>query len=145
MNNMKPACAPGSGVDHRIFFRPDAGEDPTGYRTWSPFEAQYVCLGCPIRIACRDAARERDEQHGVWGGEEFGPKPRLAEQATLPGMPGIEIRVCQICANDFRPYNKQHLYCNDLCKTIAHSRRCTEKNRAKRARRAAQRASAVSA
>lgn len=133
---MSPACEPGSGVDPRIFFRPDASDDPEGYRSWSPFEAQYVCLGCPIRIQCRDAAIERDEQHGVWGGEEFGAKPRTITQEALPGMPSFEVRVCLICANDFRPYNKLHLYCNALCKTIAHTRRCVEKNRVKRARRA---------
>lgn len=134
---LEAACAPGTGVDPKIFFRPDASEDPNGYRTWSPFEAQYICLGCPIRIQCLQTAIERDEQHGVWGGEEFGTKPRLAIQDTLPGMPNIEIRVCLICANDFRPYNKLHLYCNNLCKTIAHARRCTEKNRAKRQARQA--------
>jgi WhiB family transcriptional regulator, redox-sensing transcriptional regulator len=31
--------------------------------------AKELCATCPIREACRSAALERGEPHGVWGGE----------------------------------------------------------------------------
>jgi WhiB family transcriptional regulator, redox-sensing transcriptional regulator len=33
--------------------------------------AKRVCLGCPVRRRCLDAAVERGEQYGVWGGHLF--------------------------------------------------------------------------
>lgn len=33
--------------------------------------AKRVCLGCPVRARCLDAAVERGEQYGVWGGHLF--------------------------------------------------------------------------
>jgi WhiB family transcriptional regulator, redox-sensing transcriptional regulator len=34
-------------------------------------EAKRVCLSCPVRTRCLDAAVERGEQYGVWGGHLF--------------------------------------------------------------------------
>jgi len=34
-------------------------------------EAKRVCLACPVRSRCLDAAVERGEQYGVWGGHLF--------------------------------------------------------------------------
>jgi WhiB family transcriptional regulator, redox-sensing transcriptional regulator len=34
-------------------------------------EAKRVCLACPVRRQCLDAAVERGEQYGVWGGHLF--------------------------------------------------------------------------
>ena len=34
-------------------------------------EAKRVCLACPVRARCLDAAVERGEQYGVWGGHLF--------------------------------------------------------------------------
>ncbi len=34
-------------------------------------EAKRVCLGCPVRVRCLDAAVARGEQYGVWGGHLF--------------------------------------------------------------------------
>lgn len=31
--------------------------------------AKALCAGCPIRRACLDAALDREEPWGVWGGE----------------------------------------------------------------------------
>lgn len=33
--------------------------------------AKRVCLDCPVRARCLDAAVERGEQYGVWGGHLF--------------------------------------------------------------------------
>ena len=33
--------------------------------------AKRVCLDCPVRRRCLDAAVERGEQYGVWGGHLF--------------------------------------------------------------------------
>lgn len=41
--------------DPRIFF------DPTSYA-----QAQLVCVGCPVKMACRQYGRG---QPGVWGGQ----------------------------------------------------------------------------
>lgn len=34
-------------------------------------DAKRVCLSCPVRRRCLDAAVERGEQYGVWGGHLF--------------------------------------------------------------------------
>ncbi len=33
--------------------------------------AKRLCLGCPVRTDCLDAAVERREQFGIWGGHLF--------------------------------------------------------------------------
>ncbi|MEQ7847745.1 WhiB family transcriptional regulator [Nocardioides kribbensis] len=35
-------------------------------------EAKQVCAGCPIRVACLEYAIANREEHGVWGGRDFG-------------------------------------------------------------------------
>jgi len=34
-------------------------------------EAKALCADCPVRDMCLAGALERQEQHGVWGGEIF--------------------------------------------------------------------------
>lgn len=34
-------------------------------------EAKLACLACPVRTRCLDAAVDRGEQYGVWGGHLF--------------------------------------------------------------------------
>lgn len=34
-------------------------------------DAKRICLGCPVRVRCLDAAVERGEQYGIWGGHLF--------------------------------------------------------------------------
>jgi WhiB family redox-sensing transcriptional regulator len=34
-------------------------------------EAKRTCLTCPVRTDCLDAAVERREQYGIWGGHLF--------------------------------------------------------------------------
>jgi WhiB family redox-sensing transcriptional regulator len=47
-------------------------EDPELFFAESPTDvelAKQVCAPCPLRSACLDAALERREPWGVWGGE----------------------------------------------------------------------------
>ncbi|HPG14310.1 MAG: WhiB family transcriptional regulator [Acidimicrobiia bacterium] len=34
-------------------------------------DAKRICLSCPVRTRCLDAAVERGEQFGIWGGHLF--------------------------------------------------------------------------
>ena len=34
-------------------------------------QAKTICLSCPVRTRCLDAAVERGEQYGIWGGHLF--------------------------------------------------------------------------
>jgi len=48
--------------------------DPDLFFAESPLEverAKSLCRGCPVRGLCLDAALERREPWGVWGGEWF--------------------------------------------------------------------------
>ena len=49
-------------LDTRMFFSDDL--DDIG-------EAKRTCLACPVRSRCLDAAVDRGEQYGVWGGHLF--------------------------------------------------------------------------
>lgn len=49
-------------LDTALFFSDDV--DDIG-------AAKRVCLGCPVRRRCLDAAVVRGEQHGIWGGHLF--------------------------------------------------------------------------
>ncbi|NLE82723.1 MAG: WhiB family transcriptional regulator [Rhodococcus sp.] len=51
---------------------PCRGNDPDLWFAESPAEleqAKALCAGCPIRSRCLDAALDRAEPWGVWGGE----------------------------------------------------------------------------
>jgi WhiB family redox-sensing transcriptional regulator len=76
---------------------PCHAEDPELFFAESPTDvelAKAVCLPCPLRTACLDAALERREPWGVWGGQlvlqgtvvprKRGPgRPRKDEQALV--------------------------------------------------------------
>ncbi|MFZ4516969.1 MAG: WhiB family transcriptional regulator [Microthrixaceae bacterium] len=49
-------------VDTALFFSDDV--DEIG-------DAKRICLACPVRTDCLDAAVERGEQYGIWGGHLF--------------------------------------------------------------------------
>ncbi len=49
-------------LDPGLFFTDDVDEIS---------EAKRICLGCPVRTRCLDAAVERGEQYGIWGGHLF--------------------------------------------------------------------------
>jgi WhiB family transcriptional regulator, redox-sensing transcriptional regulator len=49
-------------LDTALFFSDDLDEIS---------EAKRICLACPVRGRCLDAAVDRGEQYGVWGGHLF--------------------------------------------------------------------------
>ncbi len=49
-------------VDTALFFSDDV--DEIG-------DAKRICLACPVRTDCLDAAVDRGEQYGIWGGHLF--------------------------------------------------------------------------
>lgn len=74
-------------------------------------EAKAVCVGCPVRARCRDAAMTNDEQFGVWGGmsvaereayrpswlkikrmQGITPKPVQKDQDALHNNTGVNAR-----------------------------------------------------
>lgn len=42
-----------------------------------------VCEECPVREECLDAALERNEKHGVWGGHTVMERRRIARKRRL--------------------------------------------------------------
>lgn len=44
--------------------------------------AQRICSMCEHRQTCRDAARNADEQHGIWGGETTRQRQRAKRTRT---------------------------------------------------------------
>jgi hypothetical protein len=44
-------------------------------------QAAATCFICPVRLSCLSAAQGRDEQWGIWGGEQF------QQQEELPDVP----------------------------------------------------------
>ena len=69
------------GADPEIFF-------PINRNDHAP-EAKRICRSCPVKRECRDAARQRGEPFGVWGGETEQDRdvPELPESGcgTLAG------------------------------------------------------------
>ena len=49
-------------LDTTLFFSDDLDEISA---------AKRICLACPVRTRCLDAAVERGEQYGIWGGHLF--------------------------------------------------------------------------
>lgn len=56
---LQAACR---GMDTTLFFSDDLDDIN---------DAKRLCLACPVRGRCLDAAVERGEQYGVWGGHLF--------------------------------------------------------------------------
>ncbi|MGW3445610.1 WhiB family transcriptional regulator [Streptomyces sp. NPDC001076] len=52
-------------VERSIFFPEDF---PKGLVLLVTREAKQVCAGCPVMEACLEAALDRPEPNGVWGG-----------------------------------------------------------------------------
>ena len=60
----RPRCA--DPVDHQLWT--SASEhDRRLATTW--------CIGCQVLVLCHEAAEERDERWGVWGGRDFTRPP----------------------------------------------------------------------
>lgn len=59
-----------------LFFGPDGERQPE--REIRERRAKKVCARCPVAAACLDAAINRNESAGVWGG--LGEDERAAER-----------------------------------------------------------------
>lgn len=67
----RPACA---GTDPDAFF-------PTIYTApWAVRIARRVCASCPMTAECLDAALQRGEQYGIWGGTTPKQRQRIMRQ-----------------------------------------------------------------
>lgn len=54
------------GTDPDLFY-PNTKAGPSGRHALQA--ALSLCAECPVRQECRDAARNRGEKFGIWGGE----------------------------------------------------------------------------
>lgn len=69
-------------TDPEVFF-PEKGR--------SNAAAKRVCVACPVRVACLDAALARNERFGVWGGLSERERRRLQHAEGLPARPAGEV------------------------------------------------------
>lgn len=77
-----PAC---SAADMDVFFGPEH-ESPQA-RARRLANAQAYCLTCPVRRECLDAARDRAERYGIWGGADLEAERKTRPvNATRPGV-----------------------------------------------------------
>lgn len=88
--------------------------DPADYRSIA--KAKTICGGCPVKDVCLDAAIQRDERFGIWGG--LTP----AERGVASTMKGRAVhaatRKCRYC-NMRRPAG---LVVNRQCRSCAVAR-----------------------
>lgn len=68
-------------TDPEVFF-PEKGQ--------SSAAAKRICVACPVRSACLDAALARRERFGVWGGLSERERRRLQHAEGLPARPAGE-------------------------------------------------------
>ena len=55
-------CNDGTGIGTSVFFSD---------KSFDILRAKAICSRCMVKVACRDAAKDRNEPCGVWGGELF--------------------------------------------------------------------------
>ena len=72
-----PAPLPCQREDPRLWF----AKRPAGLE-----RAKAYCQPCPLRAPCLAGALEREEPHGVWGGEIFEQGAIIARKRS-PGRP----------------------------------------------------------
>jgi WhiB family transcriptional regulator, redox-sensing transcriptional regulator len=84
-------------VDVIRFIRPDWTEDALCAQTdpeafypekgGSTREAKRICMSCDVREPCLDAAIERDERFGIWGGLSERERRKIKRQRSIPTTP----------------------------------------------------------
>ena len=62
------------GADPEIFFRGQGQEVDT---------AKRICAGCPVQLPCLQAALERGEKFGVWGGMSEKQRRRIRRERKI--------------------------------------------------------------
>lgn len=63
-----------------VFFPVRGHGDHRPYRRAVEY-AQTICSTCPEQIRCYRDAKQRHEQHGIWGGINFSDRRRPGEQS----------------------------------------------------------------
>ncbi|MFB7294021.1 WhiB family transcriptional regulator [Actinacidiphila glaucinigra] len=63
-----PSAVPCSARPHLFHPPGDAFSDKGTHGRSRVAEARALCAACPVRVSCRDWARESGE-YGIWGGE----------------------------------------------------------------------------
>lgn len=112
------ACA---GIGTAVFF-PEPTAIPGRQGTHIDYSAaQAVCDGCPVRAECLEAALERGERDGMWGG--LTPRQRKSVRRS-----GRRQRVCAICGDSFLAAGRA-VFCDDVCRATAARRRSAESKR----------------
>lgn len=72
----------GACRDHDValwFPERDTGVDNQG------LQAKAICAQCPVVIRCLEAALDRNEEHGIWGGAGESKRRWLARQRRTGG------------------------------------------------------------
>ncbi len=64
-------------TDPELFF-PEKGS--------TPHRAKKICLGCAVRIECRDYALRNREPFGVWGGTTERERRRILKTQEHPAV-----------------------------------------------------------
>ncbi|WP_072687865.1 WhiB family transcriptional regulator [Rhodococcus marinonascens] len=76
---------------------PCRADDPDLWFADSPArleQAKALCAPCPIRSRCLDAALDRGEPWGVWGGEIFDQGAVIARKRSRGRPPKTQTLVC---------------------------------------------------
>lgn len=63
-----------AGLDSALFF-PERGE--------STDQARAVCADCPVQAECLQAALERNERFGIWGGTSARERQQLRRRRPI--------------------------------------------------------------
>lgn len=116
-------------------------EDP---ESWYPHDsdtagieaAKAVCRTCPLVDACLEAALDRKEQHGIWGGTDPAERDRMLRRKRQPSRKPIK----GFCLNghDVKILGR---YPNRTCVACVKERQAAIRAERDAARRAARKAS----
>lgn len=87
-----------------------------GPGAWRAELAKQVCVGCPLMTQCRQGAADRQEEYGVWGGEQFPRVPTCPQGHEKTAANWVEVKwadgkargICRVCRND-RQRRRQRL------------------------------------
>lgn len=75
------------GLDPELFF-PSRGQDTS--------QALAVCRACPVRFECLEAALDRGEKFGIWGGMSERQRRRLRRTRHAARQPEPPPKVVNI-------------------------------------------------
>ncbi len=82
-------CNDGTGVSTRVFFSD---------RYADILRAKAICSRCMVKTECFSAARRRNEEWGVWGGELFinGAVREVMTRGRPPAKPRPKLEIDEV-------------------------------------------------